>query len=361
MDALTPTHLVDYDDPGSDKDLSIAAIMPLYNGAKWVEQSIRSILTQTRMPDEVIVVDDGSTDDGPAIVRQLSAEYPIIKLLHKPNGGQSSARNFAVAHSKCALISLLDQDDVWYPSHLELLVKPFEEHKGGLPIGWTYSSFDDIDENGGLISRPFMVDGLENPKRQLNSILYQGMIIQPSATLISRAAFVDVGGFDERLCGYEDDDLFLRIFRANFDNFYIPESTSQWRIHSSSCGSSDRHDNSLRLYVQKLLEMFPNDTWRGVYYARDLIAPRFIATWIAMYARAARYKNHAKMREYARDAFALVRYLSVPRMLVFGPALIAMRSPVAGRAILAINSRRARNRRRSRGRWMAVKVSSVAS
>jgi glycosyltransferase involved in cell wall biosynthesis len=361
MDALTPTHLVDYDDRGSDRDLSIAAIMPLYNGAKWVEQSIRSILAQTRMPDEVIVVDDGSTDDGPAIVRQLSAEYPIIKLLHRPNGGQSAARNFAVAHSKCALIALLDQDDVWYPSHLELLLKPFEEHKGGLPIGWTYSNFDDIDESGRLISRSYIVDRLENPKRHLNSILYQGMVIQPSATLISRAAFIHVGGFDERLCGYEDDDLYLRIFRANFDNFYIPESTSQWRVHPSSCGSSDRHDDSLKLYVQKLLDMFPNDKWRGVYYARDLIAPRFIGVWIAMYARAARYKNGAKMREYANEALTLASYLRIPHKLVLATVFILMRWPVVGRAILATRSLRVRVLRSSREKWVTVKVGSAAS
>ena len=83
----------------SPEDLSIVAIIPLYNGARWIEQSIRSVLAQTLMPDEFIVVDDGSTDDGAgtAIVERLRQNYPLITLRRKLNGGQSSARNFAAA------------------------------------------------------------------------------------------------------------------------------------------------------------------------------------------------------------------------------------------------------------------------
>ena len=316
-------------------DLSIVAIIPLYNGARWIEQSIRSVLSQTRKPDEFIVVDDGSTDDGLAIVERLAREHHIT-LLRKTNGGQSAARNYAVAHSKSALIALLDQDDLWHPRHLEALVEVFAEHKGP-PLGWVYSDFDDIDHDGKMVSRTYVEHPrLENPKRHLHSILRQGVIIQPSATLISRTAFEAVGGFDERLCGYEDDDLFLRMFREGFDNAYVPYSTSQWRIHSSSCGASDRHDNSLRLYIRKLLDTFPDDLWRGHYYTRDIIAPRFINIWLLMYVRALRYKNHAKMREYVSDALALVPLLRLRRRLLYATALPLMRFPLLGNAILAM-------------------------
>jgi glycosyltransferase involved in cell wall biosynthesis len=315
-------------------DLSIVAIIPLYNGARWIEQTIRSVLSQTRKPDEFIIVDDGSTDDGLAIVERLAREHRIT-LLRKPNGGQSAARNYAVAHSKSALIALLDQDDIWHPRHLEALVEAFTEHKGS-PLGWVYSDFDDIDHDGKMVSGTYVEHPrLENPKRHLHSILRQGVIIQPSATLISRTAFEAVGGFDERLCGYEDDDLFLRMFREGFANAYVPYSTSQWRIHSSSCGASDRHDNSLRLYIRKLLDAFPDDLWRGHYYTRDMIAPRFINIWLLMYVRASRYKNHAKMREYANDALALVPLLRLRRRLVYATALPLMRFPLLGNAILA--------------------------
>jgi glycosyltransferase involved in cell wall biosynthesis len=314
-------------------DLSIVAIIPLYNGARWIEQTIGSVLSQTRKPDEFIVVDDGSTDDGLAVVERLAREHGIT-LLRKTNGGQSAARNYAVAHSESALIALLDQDDIWHPRHLEALVEVFTEHKGP-PLGWVYSDFDDVDHDGKMVSGTYVErPRLENPKRHLHSILQHGVIIQPSATLISRAAFEAVGGFDERLCGYEDDDLFLRMFREGFANAYVPYSTSQWRIHPSSCGASDRHDNSLRLYIRKLLDAFPDDLWRGHYYTRDMIAPRFINVWLLMYMRASRYKNHAKMREYANDAFALVPLLRLRQRLLYATALLLMRFPLLGNALL---------------------------
>src|SRR5260370_31826938 len=90
-------------------DLSIVAIIPLYNGARWIEQAIKSVLAQTLAPDEFIVVDDGSTDGGvgAAIVERFAQEHPIIKLLPKPNRGQSSAPNSAGRHSTTPLLSLL--------------------------------------------------------------------------------------------------------------------------------------------------------------------------------------------------------------------------------------------------------------
>ncbi len=319
----------------SHSDLSIVAIIPLCNGAPWIEGAIRSVFTQTVLPDEFIVVDDGSTDHGPEIVEKLAQERSIT-LLRKPNGGQSAARNLGVACSRSTLIALLDQDDRWYPNHLEALRRAFAQ-QDGMTLGWAYSDFDDIDSDGLMVDRMYASTPLlENPKRHLGALLSQGVIIQPSATLISRAAFDDVGGFDERLCGYEDDDLFLRIFRAGYDNAYIPSSTSQWRIHSSSCGASDRHDASLRLYVNKLLAAYPDDIWRGYHYTRDALAPRFIKTWIGMYIRASRYKNYAKMREYANEALVLVPYLGVKRRLFYSVILSVMRFPSLGMTMLAV-------------------------
>jgi glycosyltransferase involved in cell wall biosynthesis len=326
-------------------DWSIVTIIPLFNGARWIEGAVHSVFAQTIQSDEFIVVDDGSTDDGPAIVAKLASERPIT-LLHKPNGGQSAARNFAVARSKSALIALLDQDDRWYPNHLEVLRREFEKHEG-MPLGWAYSDFDDIDADGRVVSRSFIGRRqLENPKRHLTSLLSQGVIIQPSATLINRAAFEAVGGFDERLCGYEDDDLFLRMFRENFDNAYVSYPTSQWRIHEPSCGTSDRHDDSLRFYAMKLLAAFPDDRWRGIYYARDAIAPRFISVWLQMYVRAWRYRSYAKMREYAREASAFIPLLgNRPRRFLYSITFPLLRFPRVGIAMIVVGLHVLRRRR----------------
>src|SRR5262245_58245464 len=87
-------------------DIRIAAIIPLYNGERYISAAIRSILSQTLPASEIIVVNDGSVDDGPRLVEDLGKERPIT-LLHKANGGQGSARNLGVAHCNSDLIALL--------------------------------------------------------------------------------------------------------------------------------------------------------------------------------------------------------------------------------------------------------------
>ena len=107
---------------------SIAAVIPLYNGSQFIEEAIRSVVAQTVPVDEIVVVDDGSKDDGPEIVEGLSRLHPIT-LLRKPNGGQSSARNFAINHTRCSHVAFLDQDDVWYEDHIERFESPFRRGK----------------------------------------------------------------------------------------------------------------------------------------------------------------------------------------------------------------------------------------
>ena len=261
----------------SDKireDLIITAVIPLYNGGPFIREAIESILAQTLRPDEIIVVDDGSIDNGPDIVTEMMAMH-TIRLIRKKNGGQSSARNLGVDHAYGDLIAFLDQDDVWYPNHLAELVRPFFNNRA-IELGWTYSNLDEINELGEMITRGLLGTlKITHPKRDLFTCLKEDMFVLPSASLISRGAFQAVGGFDERLSGYEDDDLFLRMFQAGFDNIYLPQSMSKWRIYQSSSSYSPQMAVSRAIYAKKLIAQFPNDRDRSRYNVRDLIAPRF--------------------------------------------------------------------------------------
>ncbi|HUN43923.1 MAG TPA: glycosyltransferase family 2 protein [Acetobacteraceae bacterium] len=290
--------------------LQIAAIIPLYNGELYIELAIRSVLSQTLTPAEIIVVDDGSTDGGAVLVERLAADYPI-RLLRKENGGQSSARNFGVAHSGGDLIAFLDQDDIWYPNHLEELVKPFLERRS-TRLGWVYSNVDEIDEGGKMVIRSALSEQEDmHPKRNLKSCLGHDMFILPSASLISRRAFEDIGRFDERLSGYEDDDLFLRMFRAAFDNVYIDQGLTQWRVHRHSSAWSSRMGRSRRIYAQKLVEQYPNDDFNERRFVRDLIAPRFFPQMVAEYKKSLLTGNASAIQE-ARDNLDFIRELLPP-------------------------------------------------
>ena len=271
-------------EPGRRRYL-ITAIIPLYNGREFIREALESILAQTLPPDEIIVVDDGSTDDGADIVREMAKNHPI-RLLQKPNGGQSSARNIGVAHAHGDLIALLDQDDAWYPHHLATLVEPFAEPRP-VELGWTYSNLDRIDHDGSMLMKSFLDStGSAHPKTTLMQCLGEDMYVLPSASLISRKAFMEAGGFDETLSGYEDDDLFLRLFRAGYENVYINVPLSKWRIYPTSTSYSPRMVASRLIYAQKLLREFPDDKVQLRYYASGLIAPRFFAQMMAEYRKA---------------------------------------------------------------------------
>jgi glycosyltransferase involved in cell wall biosynthesis len=126
--------------------ITVAAVVPLYNGAKYIEEAIRSVFAQTEPVDEVIVVNDGSKDNGPEVVNSLSASYPIT-FLHQVNNGQSSARNAAIRHTACTHIAFLDQDDVWYDDHIGVLKSQFlkvEVHN----LALAYGNLDQIDKDG---------------------------------------------------------------------------------------------------------------------------------------------------------------------------------------------------------------------
>jgi len=251
----------------------ISAIIPVYNGRQTILEAVNSVASQTLKPIELIVIDDGSTDNSLECLNGRSLPFPVIAV-RQDNGGQSNARNRGAFMAKGKYIAFLDQDDRWYPDHLKILSSAISKNTLN---GWAYSNVDEIDTKGGLVSIDFLNEfPTPHPKKRLIDMLSMDMFILPSAALILKKAFDEVSGFDERLSGYEDDDLFLRIFRKGYKNVYVDQSTTQWRIHTSSCSFTSRMTTSRRTYADKLMSEFPNDPQLVRYWVRDVIAPRFL-------------------------------------------------------------------------------------
>lgn len=306
--------------PKTRTKLSVTAIIPLYNGQSFIEESLNSVLAQTRKPSEILVVDDGSTDGGPELVERIAKTNPTVKLLRKPNGGQSSARNYGVKHSTGKLIALLDQDDVWYPNHIERLIRSFEDPNRPHKLGWVYSNLDEIDRDGNMMVRHFLPMD-HHPKTNVFLCIDRDMFVLPSASLIYREAFEAVGGFDERLIGYEDDDLFFRLFRAGYNNVYLDESLSAWRIYSSSTSYTSKMGRSRMIYARKLLEQFPDEPEQGRYWARDVIAPRFFRNFVGDVFKAARFGRPENLA-FACDCLReLLPHMRLKRRIMVGAAL----------------------------------------
>lgn len=100
--------------------MDVAVIIPLFNGAEWIEETLQSVYSQDQLPAEVIVVDDCSTDSSREIV---SEKFPDTKLLINKGKGSSEARNAGIESSQSPLLAFLDQDDLWHPAHLKTLTK----------------------------------------------------------------------------------------------------------------------------------------------------------------------------------------------------------------------------------------------
>lgn len=278
----------------------ISAIIPIYNGLAHIEHAVESVTAQTLSPCELILIDDGSMCDQFQFLKGYEAPIPI-RILRQANAGQSAARNYGATLATGSYLAFLDQDDLWYPNHLEVLRSRFRKTRKH-DLGWVYSNLDRIDESGAMHTRYFLnhVEAA-HPKRSLTELLREDLMILPSAALIKKEAFESVSGFDTALMGYEDDDLFLRMFRAGWDNEFINEPLSQWRIHSQSCSYSPRMAESRRFYMNKLLETFPDNPEFGEFWVRDNIAPRFIKNWNAEYLVALQQRNNEACMQITHD------------------------------------------------------------
>ncbi len=289
-------------------NMTIAAVIPLYNGAEFIDEALRSVFRQTEPADEIIVVDDGSTDDGPSIVESLAARHPIT-LLRQPNAGQSSARNMAVKHAHCSHIAFLDQDDVWYEEHLATLKKPFVEAQVR-DLALVYGNLDVVDRHGRMVTYSCLDEvNSKHPKTSLRQCLEKDLFILPSASLVVKDAILKVGLFDERLSGYEDDDLFVRIFWAGYRSVYLNIPVTRWRIYGNSSSFSARMAKSRMIYFKKQMETFPDDPALNM-WSQNIISPRFMRLAFAEFVQASRDQDIPTLERAWSDVKEIARTMN---------------------------------------------------
>jgi len=168
-------------------------------------------------------------------------------------------------------------------------------------LGWVYSNLDEMDTEGNMVGHAYLrVHRTPHPKKDVFECLREDMFILPSASLILRKAFDEIEGFDERLSGYEDDDLFLRIFRAGYGNVFLEASLSKWRIYPESSSYSYRMRRSRAIYFRKLWETYQDDPARARWIKRDLLIPRFYVQALSEYLKAVRTRQPRAVIEETR-------------------------------------------------------------
>jgi glycosyltransferase involved in cell wall biosynthesis len=251
---------------------SVSVVIAFYNGSRWIERALESVQNQTMPPNEVIVVNDGSSEDELGFLVGLQKRFDF-QILNQENSGQSAARNLGVSKATSDYICLLDQDDYYLPKHNQILLETadFEDPKFGFSYGDLWRS----NEAGQILSHSSINVKMKHPHVNLKTLVGKNMYIVPSATLINRSAFLAVGGFDPQLRGYEDDDLFLRFFLAGYSNRFTPDAVTVWTINTTSTSFTESMARSRFIYFKKLLKSFPEGSVVGTHVFGTLMYKRF--------------------------------------------------------------------------------------
>jgi glycosyltransferase involved in cell wall biosynthesis len=205
---------------------TVSAIIPTYNHAAFLRGALESVFAQSCCPLEVVVVDDGSTDETAEVLRVYEGR---IRVLRRPNRGVAAARNAGAAVASGELLAFLDADDAWLPAKLERQTARFGVEPG---IGLVHCGVMEVDGRGRQLRA--RLDGMEGWVSTEMLLFRRGVILGGgSAAVIRRAAFLDVGGFDEALSTSADWDLYYRVARR-YPVGFVPEVLVRYRVHSGN-------------------------------------------------------------------------------------------------------------------------------
>lgn len=226
------------------KDGLVSVVIPNYNYALYLRETLDSVLAQTYPHIEIIVVDDGSEDGS----REIFDSYgEKIRSIFQQNQGVSAARNNGVSHSNGEFIAFLDADDAWLPTKIEKQVQRFSIDKS---LGLVHVGVDEIDADGNSL-----VERLEGVEGHVSAILLmlkrEGVLGGGSGLMVPRRVFDEVGGFDLRLSTSADWDLGYQISRRHAVGF-VPEILLKYRVHDSNMhGNVNVMEHDMMLAFEK--------------------------------------------------------------------------------------------------------------
>lgn len=248
----------------------ISVIIATYNMAEYLPAAVSSVLNQTWENLEIVVVDDGSTDD--TIQRMVGfSDDPRVRYLRTVNQGQPFAKNTGLREARGEFIAFCDADDLWMPQKLNVQMKYFDDPE----VGVVYSEVAYIEKNGQRICK-------QQPYKRHSGKITDHLIIKnfiPFGTAVFRRECVEKNGyFDEKLPMGIDWDLWLR-YSIDWKFQYVPEVTYLYRIWHGQMSKNyrGRYVNAFQI-LQKFLDNYPHTlservksrAWADMYISRGL-------------------------------------------------------------------------------------------
>jgi glycosyltransferase involved in cell wall biosynthesis len=212
--------------------------MPAYNAEKYVGNAIASVIAQTYSNWELIVLDDGSTDNTEEVVRELAGHDSRIKYFFQENGKQGKARNTAIAHAQGELLAFLDADDQWLEQKLELQLQAMSDTAADVVYssGFIFRE-DDAESESRIFPTSF---GKTNGPRMLDMLICRNTV-PVTSVVMRRETFLEAGWFEEsapyQSC--EDYDLWIRAAKTGASFYGMEDKLFRYRRHMSAATNKD--------------------------------------------------------------------------------------------------------------------------
>ena len=201
----------------------VSAIITTYNSEAYIADAIKSVLNQSRLVDEIVVVDDGSTDNTRRVVVEF--EDQGIKFIQQQNRGAGAARNKGIRETSGELIAFLDADDIWLENKTQLQVNYLLEHPNVALVSGFARWWNVIKNTVRITGR--MPKNMKTLRRE---ILVHNVLGNPSMVIVRRSAVAEVGLFDEQIRWGQDWELWQRVVER-FDAAVIPQPLTVYRWH----------------------------------------------------------------------------------------------------------------------------------
>ena len=298
----------DIPDSACGRTALVSVIMPAYNAAGYIKKSIESVLAQDYANFELIVVDDGSTDNTPGIIKGFKDNR--IRYFYRENEGASSARNTAILKSAGDFVIPLDSDDMLTPDFISRHLDEFERHPGADLIYCDDLLIDEEDKPIRVIERPAYKDR----KVLVRNLFRSGFPIVPFRTCIRKSVFDRIGFFDEALPVAEDYDMMRRFVEKGLKTCHLRGALYMRRMTDNSLSrrfteeKAKAHFAVVERFVETFScdELFPDVEWEKIEPQRRHLNARCLAA-MTIYTIGKSYSSNAPV--YTRVASERARSL----------------------------------------------------
>lgn len=273
----------------------VSVIMPAYNAEKYIAASIESVIAQTYTNWELLIVDDGSTDQTAAIIKRYTSADKRVKYFFQENGRQGKAKNLAIANSTGVFIAFLDADDLWLKEKLEISVREINAGDYSLVFTDCYIFERKLPEDFSALKTMGVQSAIYEGRTALLTFLNYNQV--PNLTVLAKKElFLKAGGFIDKVVA-EDYEMWLRLLKNGAVFKALPLQLSLYRVHNESITARDRHATLELIEIIKTFGKENPEYWPDV----QMIVREKLKHWL-YYGHQRTAKN---FRALIKDVFSL--------------------------------------------------------